>query len=167
MKLLIIGHKEHGKTTIAEIISKLYNLKFTDSSMQAAKIFIFNELKDKYNYKSFNECFEDRRNRRAEWYTLITNYNKYDRAKLAKSILEENDIYVGMRDKDEINECINQNLFDLVIGVYNPDLPKESPESFNIDIFRDSDILIINNQSLEIIEKKIERIFNLFFNNKK
>lgn len=163
-KFLIIGHKEHGKSTIAELIVNRYNLKFSDSSMQAAKIFIYDELKDKYNYNSFEECFIDRRNKRSEWYDLITDYNKDDKAKLAKDILLNNDIYVGMRDKNEIKECKKQNIFDLIIGVYNPNLEHESKESFNIDVFEDSDIVIINQYPIPVMEKKIGNLFNLILN---
>jgi hypothetical protein len=54
--------------------------------------------------------FEDRVNHRSEWYDMICEYNLNDKAKLAKGILEITDCYVGMRDRNEISECINQYL---------------------------------------------------------
>ena len=162
MGYLIIGHKEHGKTTAADLLKKNFGLNFSDSSYQAAKIFIFDRLKDRYGYKTFNECFIDRRNRRSEWYDLIREYNKDDKSKLAKSILETNDIYVGMRDRDEILECLKNGLFDLVIGIYNPELELESKNSSNIDIFRDSDVVIYNDTTIEDLERKLIRLFNNF-----
>ena len=84
MNLLIIGHARHGKDTVAEIISEFTGYKFESSSMAAARIFIFDALKEKYGYKSFNECFEDRVNRRKEWYDLICAFKEKDSSSLAK-----------------------------------------------------------------------------------
>ena len=59
-KLCIIGYARSGKDTAAEVLEGYFGVKHTSSSMAAAKIFIFEKLKDKYGYKSFEECFEDR-----------------------------------------------------------------------------------------------------------
>ena len=96
-KLLIIGHQRHGKDTLAEILNEEFGLRFKSSSLSAAEIFIYDELKYKYEYKTPEECFEDRVNHRAEWYNMICDYNKDDKARLAKGILESADCYVGMR----------------------------------------------------------------------
>ena len=61
-KLLIIGHGRHGKDTVSEILCNDFKLSFISSSMFACKKFIYDELKDKYEYKSFEECYDDRHN---------------------------------------------------------------------------------------------------------
>jgi hypothetical protein len=76
-----------------------YNYK--SSSLAASEIFIYDTLKDKYGYKTPEECFEDRVNHRAEWFDLICDYNKDDKARLAKEIMKSADIYVGMRSNEE------------------------------------------------------------------
>jgi len=156
-KLLIIGHMRHGKDTVAEMIEKNTGMSFKSSSEMAAEIFIYDELKDKYKYSSFMECFEDRMAHRAEWYELIKDYNKDDRAKLAKKILEKNDMYVGMREQQEIDKCIEDGIFDLIIGVFDPRKPLESKSSFNIDLWKSSDIIIPNNNSLEDLRTRINK----------
>lgn len=157
-KLLIIGHGRHGKDTFAELLRDHFGMKFISSSQAAAEIFIYDELKNKYNYTTPVECFGDRSNHRAEWYELICGYNKDDRAKLAKGILNKADCYVGMRDRDEIDECKNQKLFDLIIWVDASErLPLESPDSFNIDKTC-ADIIIENNGTLEELKEKTFRL---------
>ena len=116
-KLLIIGNMRHGKDTLAELLNEEFGYTFESSSQSAANIFLYDELKDKYGYKTPEECFEDRVNHRQEWYEAICEYNKDDKARLAKGILERSDCYVGMRDRDEIEECLKQGIFDLVIWV--------------------------------------------------
>lgn len=143
-KIVIIGHARHGKDTLAKALFILYNLSFKGSSEAASEIFIYDRLKDQYGYKSPAECFEDRVNHRKEWYDLIVQYNKHDKARLAKEIMAESDIYVGMRSNEEIKECLAQGVFNLVIGVYNPRVPLESPDSFNIDLWGQSDFVIPN-----------------------
>lgn len=156
-KLLILAHMRSGKDTLAEILNKHFYLKFESSSMAALKIFIFDALKEQYGYKTLEECFNDRLNHRKEWYDLICDYNKEDKAKLAKKILEDSDCYVGMRDKNELDECIKQDLFSLIVWVDASErLPPESSESFKIDKSC-ADIIIDNNGTLEEFEKKVIR----------
>ena len=116
-KLLILGNMRHGKDSFAELLNKHFGLTFKSSSQAATDIFLYDTLKDKYGYTTPEECFEDRVNHRAEWKDLICHYNKDDRAKLAKEILKNSDCYVGMRDRAEINECMKQGLFDIIVWI--------------------------------------------------
>ena len=142
---------------MAEILRDNFGYTFKSSSEQAAEIFIYDVLKDKYGYASFIECYQDRVNHRAEWYDLIKEYNKDDRAKLAKQILERADCYVGMREQEEILECVRQNIFDLIVWIdASKRLPLEPPNSFNIDISL-ADIIIDNNTTLEDFRFKVLR----------
>jgi len=156
-KLLIIGHMRHGKDTVAEMIEEFTGMSFKSSSEMAAEIFIYDELKDKYGYSSFIECFEDRVNHRAEWHDLIKNYNIDDKAKLGKEILKYNDMYVGMRSQVEIDKCIKDGIFDMIIGVYDPDKPLEPKDSFDINLFATSDI-IIPTGDLKMVREKVNKL---------
>ena len=154
-KILIISHKRWGKDTLAEILDEEFGFKFESSSQSASDILIFDKLKKEHGYETPEECFEDRVNHREKWYKLICEYNKYDKAKLAKGILKKSDCYVGMRDRAEIDECVKQGLFDLIIWVDSSKrLEEEDPSSFNIDISY-ADIIIDNNGTLEEFRQKV------------
>lgn len=156
-KLLIIGNARHGKDTLAELLNEEFAYTFESSSQSAANIFLYDLLKDKYNYSTPEECFEDRVNHREEWYNAICEYNKDDRARLAKGILERSDCYVGMRDRGEIVECLKQGVFDLVVWVDASErLPLEDASSFNIDKSC-ADIIIENNGTFEEFKAKVSR----------
>lgn len=162
-KVLIIGHARHGKDTLAELLKEEFGLSFKSSSQAAADIFIYDVLKEKYGYKTSEECFEDRVNHRQEWYEMICEYNKNDKAKLAKEILKIDDCYVGMRDREEISECIRQGLFDLIIWVDASDrLPLEGASSFNIDKSC-ADIIIENSGSIDQLRPKVSRFGAILF----
>lgn len=165
MNFLILGHMQHGKTTVAEMLNKEYGLTSKDSSMACAEIFIYDKLKNKYGYSSFEQCYEDRKQHRSEWFQMICDYNTPDKAKLGKEIIKRVDIYVGMRSDDELQECIKQNIFDLIIGVYRPKFPEEPKTSFNINIWKECDIILPNDGTLKELKNKIKKL-NLIFNEK-
>lgn len=162
MRILIIGHARHGKDTLAEMLLKHYGLWFESSSMAASRIFLYKLLKGKYGYKTPEECYADRENRRVEWFQHISEYNSEDKARLAKGILKHSDVYVGMRSKDEIDECKAQGLFDFVIGVYNPRKPLEAADSFQIDLWEHSDFVIPNAGTKEDLENKVIALKKFF-----
>lgn len=155
----------HGKDTVAEYLQSIFGFTFQSSSQMACDLFIYDGLKEKYNYTSSLECFLDRGNHRAEWHDLICDYNKDDKARIAKEIMKKADIYVGMRSNEEVEECINQDIFELIIGVYNPRLPEEDKSSFNINIWEKSDFVIPNSGTLEDLEQRIIKLSNVFFKN--
>lgn len=160
-KLLILGHKRHGKDTCAELLRDFIGVTFSSSSEKAVEIFIFDALKQKYGYTTPMECFLDRINHRAEWYDLICEYNKDDKAKLAKEILLESDCYVGMRSGEEIKECVSQGLFDLIIWIDASErLPLEPSDSFDIDKSY-ADVIIDNNGTEEEFYSRVRRFANL------
>ena len=158
MKLLIIGYGRHGKDTVAELFNKNIGLTFQSSSAVATKHIIYPEMKSEY--KNEEECFNDRHNNRDKWYNLISKYNSKDSSRLTKKILQEYDIYVGMRSKIELDA--SKHLFDIIIWVdASKRLPKESSSSCTISI-SDADIIIDNNGDYKSLVEKINRLCKLY-----
>jgi len=160
-KLLILGYKRSGKDTVAEYFRDNFGMTFQSSSMSACEIFLFDALKDKYGYKTIEDCYNDRVNHRAEWYDLIKEYNKDDKAKLAREILNKTGCYVGMRDREELNA--SRYLFDLIIWVDSEQrVGKEDITSCNITK-DDADIIIQNNGTLEELQVKLQKLGKCLF----
>jgi hypothetical protein len=162
MKILILGHARHGKDELASILQKKYNLTFKSSSETCNELFIYETLRDKYNYTSKEECFEDRTNHRDEWKRLICDYNKDDKARLGKYIYERNDIYVGLRDFEEYEAIIKLGTVDVVIYVdagkrmgYN-----DETMGIGIDDFR-VNCVVDNNGTLEELEEKLAPLYDI------
>ena len=163
MKILILGNARHGKDTLAELFNEHFGLTFMSSSQASADFFLYNQLKDKYGYTTSEECFNDRVNHREEWYQAICDYNKDNRARLAQDILSRSNCYVGMRDKEEFNECVKQKLFDIIIWVdASKRLPLEPGTSFNINM-SDADVILENNGTFEEFVEKSKRIGKVLF----
>lgn len=157
---LIIGDARHGKDTVAKYLNKYGGLTFKDSSMEALNIFLLDVLIEKYGkkYESKEQAYHDRVNNRKIWYDEISKYNNPDPSRLAKDIMRSSDMYVGMRRIAEINACKAIGLFDLIIGVFNPNVEREDVSSNTVDVFKHSDILLFNNEGLEEIEEKCKRL---------
>jgi hypothetical protein len=66
-------------------------------------------------------------------------------------------MYVGMRSQVEIDKCIEDNVFDMIIGVFDPNKPLEPKDSFDIDLFTSSDI-IIPTGNLETVKEKVRKL---------
>jgi hypothetical protein len=132
MKILIIGHKNHGKTTAAKFIADLVGLKYADSSWFCAERVVYPVLKDRYGYTSVEECYKDRDNHRAEWYELIAAVNADDPANLTNQILAENDIYCGLRNIREYEAT--WHLYDMILWIDASDTkPLESSSSMTLE----------------------------------
>lgn len=115
--MLIIGHARHGKDTVAQILKDGWGLEFCSSSYAAAEKVVFPVLAPIYGYETIDECYTDRVNHRAEWKDLITAYNSPDKTRLAREIMEKNDIYVGMRCYEELEACVEDCIFSHVVWV--------------------------------------------------
>jgi len=113
MKVLIIGHGRHGKDTVAELLQEMHGLRFRSSSRFCAEQIVFPWLSDRY--RTAEECFADRHNAREMWRDIIANYNAPSPARLAKEILQESDVYVGMRAFTEFTAA--KPLFDKILYV--------------------------------------------------
>lgn len=111
MKILVLGQDSHGKTTFANMLAVAAKLTAKDSSRFALERAVWPAMSHLYN--STEECFEDRVNNRDTWKALIAYYNSPDKARLCKELLEESDMYVGMRCPLEYEE--SKNLFGLIL----------------------------------------------------
>lgn len=138
MKILILGHGRHGKDTAAAYFQQIFGLSFRSSS-EAALSAIYPVLSHVLNEYDNNKLFELRHQYRELWRRLITLYNTPDKAALAKLILKDNDMYVGMRCKLEYAECMRQKLFDRIYWV---DASGRKPLEPSMGIIYDSETMI-------------------------
>lgn len=158
-KFVIFGHKRHGKDTVCEYLEKRFGLTFISSSEYACDKFLFDELKDQFNYTNKEECFADRYNHRKIWYECIKAYNTPNLSRLGRELFSQYDIYCGIRDLEEFNVLVYEGLVDLSIFIDASERKElESSESMKLSK-RDADIIIENNGDLSELYIKIDRLF--------
>lgn len=152
MKILILGHAGHGKDTVANILVNKFNLKFLSATEYINEKIIYPALSGKY--KDSRSCLLDKDNNRSLWYDLIYDY----KGDIVKEVLEVSDIYVGLRDINMLLKCINNKTFDLILCVFNPFLKKEDTSSMTIPLHTYSDIILLNNGTIDDLIKKVNFI---------
>ena len=149
-KILILGEKNCGKDTLAEFLRDTFNIPFKSSSRFALEKFMFDELKDKYNYQTIEEAFEDKEREgsgmREVWFNLIKAYNTPDKIRLLKEALIESDIYAGMRRKESVQQAIDEEIVDYIIWV-DASLRVKPESKSSCTITKDQAQILIDNNS--------------------
>lgn len=156
-KILILGHGRWGKDQVAQMIQDKLGLTFTSSSWFVGEKAVYPTMREEY--KSIQECFDDRHNgnNRQRWYQAICAYNAQDRTRLARELLQEYDMYVGMRDQRELAACKQAQLFHYIVWVdASQRLPPEKATSISVSS-RDADYTIDNNGTLEDLGKHVDQ----------
>lgn len=128
--VLILGAADHGKDEAATILCELTGWQYRSSSLFACERAVLPTLAPLYNYASIEECYNDRGAHRVQWRNLIRVYNRDDKTRLARELLAEANVYVGMRSRDEYEACKAAKLFDYTlwvsaygrVGGYDPSL---------------------------------------------
>ena len=162
MKILVIGKARHGKDTACELLRELFGFTFASSSDFVAERAVYPTLFPKYGYASKEEAYADRVNHREEWRDLISEYNREDPTKLARELLEHNDIYCGMRSLREFSAA--SELFDLILWIEADG--RVGGEDVSLDIPEHlADYIVDNNVSLAGLKAQLEDIVVLELNN--
>ena len=157
-KLLVIGHGRHGKDTVCEMLRDYYGYSFESSSQFCSKLFIYDNLKEKYGDETEEQCYADRHNHRAEWYDAICDYNVPDAATLGREMFATYDIYCGLRNKREFFAMKNTGVFDYCIWVdRSMYLPPEAASSMSLEQWM-ADFTIDNNGTLSDMKFNLERL---------
>ena len=158
LKLLVIGHGRHGKDTVCEILRDRYGYSFESSSRFCSRLFIFDQLKNQYNYATEEQCYADRHSHRAEWYDAICAYNVPDASKLGRAIFQHHDIYCGLRNRREFHAMRNTGVYDYAVWVDRSDhLPPEDSSSMSLESWM-ADYTIDNNGSLAELEFNVAQL---------
>ena len=135
-----------------------YGYSFESSSQFCSKLFIYDNLKEKYGYETEEQCYADRHNHRAEWYDAICDYNVPDAATLGREMFATYDIYCGLRNKREFFAMKNTGVFDHCIWVdRSMYLPPEAASSMSLEQWM-ADYTIDNNGTLSDMKFNLERL---------
>lgn len=154
MKILVCGTARHGK----DEFSGMLGLPFKPTTLAALDEFVW-PLWGRHNYLNKIQCFNDRHNHRDIWYAMYCFYNKNDKARFAKKVLETSDVYCGMRCEHEVAACREIKLFDLILWVDASERVEyiEGKDSCTVTAEM-CDVVINNNGTLEDLQGHVDAI---------
>lgn len=159
-KLFICGHARHGKDTVGEILKERFALKGVSSSLLVASRYVRRYLERNHGlfYTGLKECYEDRINHRSKWYNAIAEYTKDDPSRMARELFEKNQLYIGIRRREEF--LASRHLADFSIWVdASKRLPAEDSSSCTVRP-EDCDVIIDNNGTVEDLAEKVDRLMS-------
>lgn len=158
-RILLIGHAQHGKDTVAEMLRDDYGYSFVSSSWYCAEHVVMPYFASHGRpYPSVEACFTDRFRHRSEWHDAIWDYNKADPTRLGREIWSKYNIYVGLRHITEWCALKNERCFDLSIWVDRSLIhPPEPVSSMKLYPWM-ADYILDNNWSLEDLRRNLGKL---------
>lgn len=162
MRIVVLGHCRHGKDTFARILKSYTGLKYATCSEYLCQQYIYPRLKSIYNYKNFDECFEDRVNHRDTWFQLIQDYNKDTKSRLAQNIFKNHDVCVGIRSKQELADTKSTCYVDVVLWIDASKRLSQEYSSSTTVCKQDADIVIENNGTLQDLKNRTMEFCNKY-----
>jgi hypothetical protein len=164
-KVILIGHGRHGKDTVAEMLRTRWGMRFCSSSLFCAERVMMPAFAEfGLRYSDAEACFNDRHgsspvgDHREFWYKKISEYNHPDKARLARELLAENDIYVGVRDRRELwaTRLVFPDALVVWVDASNR-LEPEGAGSINVEPWM-ADVVLDNNGDLEQLQLGVDRL---------
>ncbi len=157
LRLMLLGEGECGKGTFCEHLEEHYAISSMSTSLMSSKLFMFDKLKDKYGYKTPEECHADRRNHRQEWYEGIYEFNTPNLTRLAQRIYERYDLCDGVRHAEEFGEIKSKGMFDLSIWL-DAGERTDGEDASSISVTRNmADVIIDNSTTVKDFIVRIDR----------
>lgn len=162
--VLIIGHKDHGKDTVAEYLYKYTGLTFRSSSEFACEHIVWPEyIKGESEYTDWRELHRNRDKFREFFFDVMKAYNTPRGERLTEEILAVADVYVGMRGRHEYDAAMKKKYYDLVIWVDASERkPLESARSMELTE-KDAHLTIRNNGTEKELEATVAMLARLGF----
>lgn len=154
-KLIVTGHKGHGKDEVCNILCNLYGLNFKSSSEFAIDKVVTNEFMNLYGYKDTAEVMANKDKHRHELFQMISAYNTPDKARLGTELFAEYDIYCGLRNQEELValEAMHPELVIVWVDARN----RKQPEGTNSCTVtkEDAHYVLDNNGTLDDLLKNV------------
>ena len=153
---MLFGYARHGKDTAAEILTRRFGVRCVSSSWFAAEKIMMPYFAAKgVVYPSVQECFDDRLDKRAQWFDEIAKYNTPDGSRLSRELFAEYDIYIGIRNVVEFLAAKQAGLFDYAVWIdRSQHLPAEPTTSNKLGP-QFADVVVDNNGTLAELEEGI------------
>lgn len=152
MRLGIVGYSECGKDLICDTLRDKHGLRFTGGTSWHALRIVWDSW-GKHHYETAHQCYNDRRNHKDMWHTIIVAYNHGDPCRLYRRIMEESDILQGVRDDRELAGIKEAGLVDAWVWVHR-DVPKDTTK-FSAE---DCDYVLDNTGTIDDLIKNVNRL---------
>ena len=108
MNIMILGHKYHGKTAVAQIMKNRFNILFEDTTLSLLDItkdyVVKAESSGQMSWAKFlGQYYNNKDSVRHIMVEALADYNKINPARFINEQYTKSDIYAGCRSQEEYN----------------------------------------------------------------
>lgn len=148
-----VGYGRAGKDTAAQFYCDATGLEYggSTSSVMAAYVAHAAGVEE---YK----CFQERHQNRQFWLHFCNAFRKGEPEVIAKMLLAQSDVLVGVRGAEEFRCLVPAGVVDLHVWIDNPTVARDETVEFDR---RECDLVIDNLGSLDEFRTKVERFARL------
>lgn len=150
MRLLLVGHGEHGKDSAGEYLSQITTLRYAGSTSNFLAKYVAAETG-----QTVERAFATRREHRQQWYDIGRRLRESDPGILIRESLAVADIAAGCRDLEEIIACREQRMVDLIVWIANRNKPDDPTVKFGSEV---ADIVVENHWGLSEFQGRLRRL---------
>lgn len=150
--LCLLGHGQAGKDEAAAFIGERLGIQYGGSTSSIAAPIVAGALGT-----TTEEAFRRRHEQREFWFHFLNAFRQFigDYSVLAKMLLAQSDIAVGLRSGEEVKACVEHGVVDLTIWIDNPRVEPDPTVEFTQ---ADCDITIVNAGTLAEYHQRLARI---------
>jgi len=145
--VLFVGWGRAGKDEAAAYVASITKLRYAGSSSWAG-------LPHMAKFLGLHPqvAWDTRHTRRQEWFEELNRLRLTDQCFLARKVLESGEVTAGLRDKAEIDAVRAERLFDHIIWIDRPGIPKDPTVTFTEE---DCDVTVYNTGTLAEFHEKL------------
>ena len=151
MKIAIIGHGRVGKDESALRLRK-HGLIYEGSVSWHMKEHVASVLDLPVQY-----AWENRSEFRNEWRSIIDKYREGDPARIIREMWEIQDVFSGIRPREEFEAAKKEGLIDYVAFIERP--RRKDDQTFELHPL-DADFKIENNGTIQELWELVDRMMN-------
>ena len=152
-----VGYGRAGKDTAAKIYCQLMQITYGGSTSLAVLPYVAHATGDREW-----ECYSKRHANREFWFRFCNELRRGEPDLLAKLVLSQGDVLVGVRAAEEFRCLIPGGVADINVWIDRRDTPVDSTVEFTRD---EADLVIDNNGSINELREKLNRLVKLILVN--
>lgn len=159
MKIMVLGHKDHGKTTVANLLKSKFGFSFADTTQRLQKV-VLNYIAKRPELsitetQYLKELETNKDAIRPLMVIALTDHNQNDPARFIKEQYKICDVYAGCRSSTEYKAA--KGVIDFTFWVQDPRKEENDP-TMDIVFNPDTMIHISNNGSLLQLECNLKTV---------